>query len=188
MLAKHAWPGLLSYSLDTVAEHCGYEFSHHDAEEDAAACAEVALHAIRNMGQPTLEDALESLSIRPGVLRPDGYESWQLLNTNTRVRNICSETDTFDESLPFYGRCVVFTGALDSMSRAEAQQAVVNVGAICSESVGMKTHFLVVGEQNLRKLKGGEKSSKMRRAESLLTEGCEIEVIGEWEFVRILRS
>jgi hypothetical protein len=45
---------------------------------------------------------------------------------------------------------------------------------------------LILGEQDFKKLKGGEKSSKMIKVEKLLLEGYDIEVIKEDEFLKML--
>ncbi len=49
-ISRHLWPELRSSSLDTVASHFGIEFRHHDAAEDAYACARIALEATRKVG------------------------------------------------------------------------------------------------------------------------------------------
>ncbi|MEH0110753.1 3'-5' exonuclease [Tersicoccus sp. MR15.9] len=44
-LAKHRLPGLASYRLNTLVDHLGLpDFGHHDAGEDAVACANLAIH------------------------------------------------------------------------------------------------------------------------------------------------
>ncbi len=48
--------------------------------------------------------------------------------------------------------------------------------------------YLVLGQQDYRKLKGESKSSKMRKAEALIAEGADLEVIAESDFLEILGS
>ena len=50
-IARDAWPGLPSYSLDQLAELLRIDFRHHDALEDARAAAEVVLRACRVTGR-----------------------------------------------------------------------------------------------------------------------------------------
>ena len=45
IIAFKTWPGLSSYSLDSVAEMLSISFNHHDALEDALACAEIGIRA-----------------------------------------------------------------------------------------------------------------------------------------------
>jgi DNA polymerase-3 subunit epsilon len=44
-IARKVWPQLKSKALNAVAAHLGVKFTHHNAAEDARACAEVALAA-----------------------------------------------------------------------------------------------------------------------------------------------
>jgi DNA polymerase-3 subunit epsilon len=53
-LARRQWPGQGRYRLSAVAERLGIAFRHHDAGEDAFACAEIALAALRETGAPDL--------------------------------------------------------------------------------------------------------------------------------------
>lgn len=44
-IARRVWPELPNHKLNTVAEHLGLHFRHHDALEDARTCAEIPLRA-----------------------------------------------------------------------------------------------------------------------------------------------
>ncbi len=46
-LARRTWPDLPNYRLPTVARHIGHPFRHHDALEDAEACAMILIEAAR---------------------------------------------------------------------------------------------------------------------------------------------
>lgn len=62
-MARAAWPHLPNHRLDSVAEYCGIEFRHHDAAEDALACAGVALRCRDDLGAADLEDAVARLGL-----------------------------------------------------------------------------------------------------------------------------
>lgn len=49
-VARRAWPAAPGFDLASIARHLGIRFRHHDAGEDAFACAEVALAAARGAG------------------------------------------------------------------------------------------------------------------------------------------
>jgi len=49
-IARRVWPDLPSKSLKNVAGHLGITFRHHNAAEDARACAEIALAAKERLG------------------------------------------------------------------------------------------------------------------------------------------
>lgn len=48
--------------------------------------------------------------------------------------------------------------------------------------VNKKITILVVGDQDVKKLAGQEKSSKYRKAEKLMAEGCQIRILRESDF------
>jgi DNA ligase (NAD+) len=72
------------------------------------------------------------------------------------------------------GQTLVVTGTLESMTREEAQEALVALGAKVSKSVSKKTSFVVVG---------AEPGSKARKAEEL-----GVRVLDEKAFVALLES
>jgi len=72
------------------------------------------------------------------------------------------------------GQTVVVTGTLESMTREEAQEALVALGAKVSKSVSKKTSFVVVG---------AEPGSKAQKAEEL-----GVRMLDEKEFVALLES
>ncbi|MFH1419714.1 MAG: exonuclease domain-containing protein [Planctomycetota bacterium] len=193
IIAKRAWPKLVNYSLPTVVEHLGIEFKHHDAEEDAAACANVAIRACEEAGTATLEELAARMGITIGQLFPDGYEPCGVRermprrNAPKKISQIAKpDLSECDPAHPFFGKTIVFTGTLQSMVREDAMQGVTNYGARCTSAVSKKTDFLVMGDQDFAKLKDGRKSTKMKKAESLIAGGVELEIIAEVEFVKML--
>ena len=194
IIAKKSWPGLLSYGLLPVAMKLGIEFEHHKVEDDAMACAKVAIHACERAGVKSIDALAAQLEIENGRIFPfGGYQAvWggghgRTRNGGIKVSEIVPTTDTFDPTHPFYERVFVFTGELESMCRKDAMQAVVDVGGHCGSGVSKKTNVLVVGEQDLRKLVPGyTKSGKMLRAEELVADGADLEIMSELEFLRTL--
>lgn len=49
-IARQVWPELKSKALNAVALHLGIAFTHHNAAEDARACAEIAIAAAELLG------------------------------------------------------------------------------------------------------------------------------------------
>lgn len=68
-IAQRTWPGEASFGLAAMAAKIGVRFSHHHAEEDAAACAEVALAAARSRGTTRIAALAEYLALQPRTLR-----------------------------------------------------------------------------------------------------------------------
>ena len=74
------------------------------------------------------------------------------------------------------------------MARKEAMQKVVDVGGKCSKSVSRKVSFLVSGQQDFRRLTDGKTSNKMKKVVQLISQGYDIEIVSESEFLRMFTS
>lgn len=96
------------------------------------------------------------------------------------IKSIVADTDIeIDTSHPLYDKVVVFTGTLSKMSRKEAMQLSVNCGAQLGNGVTKKTNYLIIGNNSYNpKIKDG-KSSKQKKAEKLILEGNDLQIISE---------
>ncbi|AGL01098.1 3'-5' exonuclease [Desulfoscipio gibsoniae] len=63
VIAKKTWPGLGSYKLNNLAKRFGISFKHHDAAEDALACAKIVLEAGVAMGAHSFNELVNKLYI-----------------------------------------------------------------------------------------------------------------------------
>jgi len=157
-----AWKG---YGLAKVCKLIGFNFKHHDALEDAKACGAVIIAAsekteldlngwLTRVGQPIDLTTLNSVS----KVTRDGNSEGEL-----------------------YGQILVFTGALDIPRKIAADMAS-SIGCAVGSSVTKKTNYLVVGDQDVTKLAGKEKSSKHLKAETLIGKGVDIRILKESDF------
>lgn len=96
-----------------------------------------------------------------------------------KASEIRPENFDFDVFHPLYGKTCVFTGTLEKMVRKDAMQLVANIGGINGDSVTKKTNFLILGNNDYCKTIKGGKSSKQKKAEKLLAEGQDIQIIPE---------
>ncbi len=187
---------LTSYSLPYVAQAAGVDWlenKHHEADFDAEICAKIAIEIAKDVGVNNIDNLLEKLVLSKGVLSADGWTTCRNIAVIPTSRDRKSEYKSAkdievnwdsDQAHPLYGQVVVFTGQLDSMSRKEAWLAIAQIGAIPSDYVTKSTNIIVVGMQDILKLRPGEtKSVKFRDAEKLKSKGQEIEVIGERDFL-----
>jgi DNA polymerase-3 subunit epsilon len=85
-----------------------------------------------------------------------------------------------------YGEVMVFTGAL-MIPRREAAEAAVTIGCEVGAAVTKRTTILVVGDQDVLRLAGHEKSSKHRKAEDLIKKGQSIRILRETDFRELIR-
>jgi DNA polymerase III subunit epsilon len=74
-IAQNVWPDLPNHRLNSVAQHLGLKFKHHDALEDAFVAAEIVKNACLELNVPSLEELSKKLQLTKGCLFPGGYRS-----------------------------------------------------------------------------------------------------------------
>ena len=168
-VARRAWSEFsrAGYGLKNLASNFGVSFAHHDAVEDARAAGEILLHAIKHTGSTV--------------------DEWcALVNQPLQARSkpLSVVADVAEGSLG--GDVVVFTGAL-SVSRQQASELAAQNGCEVGSSVTKVTTLLVVGDQDISRLAGQDKSSKHRKAEELIAKGQNIRILGESDFLAFLQ-
>ena len=80
----------------------------------------------------------------------------------------------------------MFTGALE-ICRCEAAIMAAQIGCQVDSRVTQKTTILVVGDQDIKRLAGHEKSSKHRKAEYLISKGQSIRILRESDFKELAK-
>ena len=81
---------------------------------------------------------------------------------------------------------LVFTGAL-TLLRSEAADLAAAVGCEVDKGVTRRTTLLVVGDQDVQRLAGHQKSSKHRKAEQLIQAGQSIRIMRETDFRELVK-
>ena len=168
-VVRRAWRELFGkkgYGLKNVARFLGIEFDHHDALEDARACAQIMLRACEDTGLD-LDDWRGRIT-QPIFPRP----------REQRVTEIAHEGSVDG---PLYGETIVFTGTLSEPRRELIQQAT-EWGCAYKPNMSKKVTMLVVGTQDERMFRGHGKSRKHRRAEELIRKGHDIRILTEEDF------
>ena len=167
-VARRAWERFSQrgYGLRNLATELGISLDHHDALSDAIAAGMVLRRAVVDTGV--------------------GVDEW-LTRARQQLSAPSSERRTGASDGPLFGECIVFTGAL-TMPRREAAGMAAAVGADVGAGVTKHTTIVVVGVQDLRRTGGSDKSSKHRKAEQLVGAGKDISIIGEDDFVELVRA
>ncbi len=167
-VARRAWSDVAKagYGLAKLAKRFGIEFHHHDALHDARTAGLILLKAIEETGFDPAQ-WIERCQTGIGVAAPVGR-------------------DGVGEG-PLSVEIIVLTGALQ-MPRISAASLAKKAGAAVETNVTKHTTMLVVGDQDINKLAGRDKSSKHRKTEQLIAEGQPIRVVGEADFMSLCRS
>lgn len=169
-VARRTWAECArsGYGLANVCKMIGYTFEHHNALEDAKAAGHVMLAAMQESG-------LDLDAMQRRVLQPIDPSS----------SGAASITRDGNPDGPFAGEVIVFTGALE-IPRREAADLAASVGCTVANSVSNKTTMLVVGDMDVTKLAGHDKSSKHRKAEGLISTGQPLRIIRETDFKELV--
>jgi len=191
IFSKRVWEGLPSYGLRELCSMNSIDFKHHRAGPDSRATAQLALRAFEVSGVGAIDELPVKLKTTVGAFFPGGYTPCRAKNQSDRWRqpNISSLVGDPAKHNPdsiFYGHSVVFTGALSSMPRTEAQQAILDVGGKVTASVTKTTDFLVVGQQDHRLVGDDGMSNKQAKAILLKQAGAPIEILSEADFLQSL--
>ena len=173
MVARRAWPEFAwrGYGLKNVCNKIGYAFKHHDALEDAKAAGAVLLEAIK-------ETDLDLDAWQKRVRQPIDPKNSSSASAINRSGNPEGE---------LFGEVIAFTGALE-IPRKEAADLAASIGCNVVSGVTRKTTLLIVGDQDISRLAGKEKSSKHLKAEQLIANGQKIRIIKESDFKELVTN
>jgi len=183
VFSKKVWPTLFDHKLSTVADHLGISFKHHDALEDARAAALVTLAALENSQTESLEELSSKNNLQLGIHHTNRYSPAGAKKGKKTVKVPIRKAV---KSHPFSNADVVFTGKLQSMTRGEASQLVMNCGGNCKNNITRHTSYLVIGDYDLTSFTEVFNSIKMQKVEELINKGHPIKILGEKEFVRLV--
>ena len=169
-VARRTWAECAKsgYGLANVCKTIGYTFNHHNALEDAKAAGHVMLAAMEKSG-------LDLEEIQKRVLQP--------IDPSSSGSGAITRDGNPDG--PLVGEVIVFTGALE-IPRREAADLAASVGCNVANSVTKKTTMLVVGDMDVTKLAGHDKSSKHRKAEQSVEAGQPLRIIRETDFKELV--
>lgn len=164
---------LPSYRLPFVAQVLGVPLvNHHEAGADAYATAQIVPGLAAAMHATDLGE-MRIATQRPAPSKP--------------LPTVSAPDPDASPDHHLYGRVMVFTGALSTMTRAMAHTQVIRVGAMPEKTVTARTNVLVIGELDPARLVPGDVlSQKAQKAFRLREHGQDIEVMTEYEFLQSL--
>lgn len=180
---------LPSYRLPYVSEVIGVPLhEHHDPLADALAAGSVAVALAQKAEAAGLEDLAAAHEMSVGRMSSGIYRGSVATGGGGSSRlSFPGANPNADPEGYLYGRVVVFTGTLMSMTRQIAWEECARVGAEVAKSPNRKTNVLVVGDINPAVLRPGSNiTGKARKAFELQDKGQDIEVMTEDDFLRCL--
>ncbi len=190
MLAKRTFSGLINYKLDTIAEQLNIDFNHHNASEDALTCAKIVNASMKANNIYDIEELLKTLhynigSFENGVwnkAKSKSIYNGKKITDKERLKDVIINEEIETE---ISGKRILFTGSLNIL-RSDAMKLCGLNGAIPQSGINKSTNILVVGKDDYHNFKEGNKSTKMIKAEKLIKEGQDLEIITESDFWKLL--
>ena len=173
-LARRLFPELPHHRLSDLSDHFGLKGVDHRAVGDVKMTKEV-LEIFRNHVQKNNINLTE-------------FVKHQFVKHQLDLKKIVvSKPENIDQSHMFYKKNIVFTGALEKYTRAEAAQIVVNIGGICQNGITNSTNFLVIGDMDAKTIKNG-KSKKVKKAEEKILKGQDLQILTESVFYDLIEN
>ena len=214
MLSRRCY-SLVSNSLPFAAEEAGVPLvNHHDAAEDARACAGILIDIAARNGAASIAELYLSLGL--AISRQPAFDPSRdpLSKASRSALGMLADgpgggpgspgaarpfhsgwPEEGDNPLPnplaepghpLFGQTVVFTGEL-GIPRPEAKVRSAEVGARPESRVTARTTVLVVGDGFVAgDLRSGRLTGKARRVLELHERGQRIEVLSEGEFLQMV--
>lgn len=171
-LAKCIRPDLSNYKLATLAK--AYRIAQPKAHRALADC-ETTMAVLQKMDEDARQQKIDFTQIQK-----KGYFS------RSKVVGIVAEPGKERPEHSFYGKHFAFTGELDSMTRLEAAQMIVNIGGLCTDRVTQKTNYLIAGKDEFYGDNSDCKTLNRQRAEELISQGADLQILTEDAFLRML--
>ncbi len=170
---------LPNYKLQTLAQLFDISI---DGLHRALADCYITMQCYNNMRDLDRDSLCALCSVFPGCCVKDTS-----FNHYVRAQDIEMTYDLTDEDNIFFSQVCALTGALETMTRAQALQTITNIGGICANSVTKKTNYLILGNLDYANVKNG-KSTKLKRAEELILNGYDLKIISEDVFLQNIRT
>ncbi len=153
---------------ECCAKHCIDMGTHHDALDDALACAKVML----------AENGIIQVSTFKGY-GYTGVEFAEKRKYNRATLNPLDDSQVENKSTPFFHARTVITGVFEAFpNRDELGRRLQALGADINTTISRKTDIVVIGSY--------AGPAKLRKIEDLRERGCDIRIIYEPELKSII--
>lgn len=175
--------------LNTINDHLGYKFNHHNASADASACANVVVKALEELEIDNIKELSKLTCFKIGKIYDNDYTSaGKAQGVSIISKKSNNSTETLMKSTDFFrNKVVVFTGGLGSMSRLDAMNIIRQNGGSTGSSVTKKTNILISAIKNINNITYDTMSTKLRRAKQLNEVGQGIQILDEEEFLSYIK-
>ncbi len=218
LIAKRAWPGQSGYGLAAISERLSIQFSHHNALEDARACAQIAIAAAGKSNAMDLESLEEKLGLTRGRIWVDQirqprtvrrtrieseaepqarYEPKLFRNDGTpsradQIRRTRLRADAIlascDSVRPLAGKHVVLMHTLLGLDRDDSVSFLCKLGAVVQTKLNMQTHYVIMGTIDLSHDESVEESLAVEQVAHRNKDGQPIRILTQRQLLACIPS
>lgn len=177
-----------SYTFDHLCDQLGVSTVDRLPLSFAINWSELIIAACKDKEEDNLLDFARDNRLIVGELSSEQYLKCaikRIYKAREKTKDDVDETK-FDINHPFYGQNVVFTGKLQYFERSDAQSYVERIGGHCPSGLSKATNYLVVGVQSPSQVGADGLSGKQKKAIQYRTEGIEIELLSETDFIDMM--
>lgn len=181
-ISRRVYEGLPDNKLSTLGEMLKLDFKHHNAEDDSMIAANIFIDVCEYLKIENFSDIKDKLGITPGLVFNNNNCFPIKNNIKIKKKQVSLIENENLNTDYFLEKNVIFTGPLNSMSRAKASSKIKFLGGVVSNNVNEKTNILITNlsfEQEFL-------TSKLRKVKNLIESGLDITILNEEEFLNIL--
>ena len=165
--------------------------NHHNSLSDAETCANIVISAISSSRYKDFNKYINAFS----SIKKRKYSDLSVKKSMSTghfekiaFSELAATTSEFNINHPLFGKNCVLTGELESLSRKDALQKILDIGGNVKSSVSSKTDYLIVGTQDKKLVGEDGLSSKEEKAYEFIRKGKSIKIINEEEFLKLLSN
>ena len=218
LIAKRAWPGQTGYGLAAIAERLQIQFQHHNALEDARACAQIAIAAAEKSKAENLEDLEEKLGLTRGRIWVDQVRQPRTVR-RTRIESVAEPQARYQPKLfrtdgtpsrsdqirrtrlradailascedfrPLSGKHVVLMHTLLGLDRDDSVSFLTKLGAVVQSKMNLQTHYLIMGTSSSSEDENAESSLPVEQVKQRNKEGQPIKILTQRQLLACIPS
>jgi len=218
LIAKRAWPGQTGYGLAAIAERLSIQFQHHNALEDARACAQIAIAAAEKSNAENLEALEEKLGLTRGRIWVDQVRQPRTVR-RTRIESVAEPQARYQPKLfrtdgtpsrsdqirrtrlradailascedfrPLDGKHVVLMHTLLGLDRDDSVSFLTKLGAVVQSKMNLQTHYLIMGTSSSLNDENQDRLLPVEQVKQRNTEGQPIKILTQRQLLASIPS
>ena len=187
-MARRFLPLLANHQLPTIAEFFGIEFQHHNALDDAEACAKIVLRLFWNSKMSFRElfelDENDAEHYSQDNQNEDDFED----NEDEEKCELVYAGSQPDPQNRFFEKNVVFT-MFSKKDEEKYSEFIYQIGGVVKSGISKKVNFLIIADKHWEDLYDPQKATgKMKMAMKYREQGISIEIISEADFLASIET